>query len=111
MGNPADVSLITVVSHQDIGGRIFIMLTSTSPASEIIMLIQIPRAGVWVIIALASLPTALVCGTVIVLVLAVERGQRVEAIKALPPLVRGLAQHVHRFERKRHSHPIDDAPS
>lgn len=59
-----------------------------------IVLSSLGRAEVWVAIVLVAVPTALVCGTVIVLVLAVERKDRVHAIRALPPLVQALARRV-----------------
>jgi uncharacterized protein YneF (UPF0154 family) len=58
------------------------------------MLSSLARAEVWVAIVLVVVPTALVCGTVIVLVLAVERKDRVHAIKAMPPLVHALIRQV-----------------
>jgi hypothetical protein len=41
----------------------------------------------WLIVAVLAAPAALASITAIVLVLSVERGKRVEAIKALPPVI------------------------
>ncbi len=46
----------------------------------------------WLAIAAAAVPCTLVCITAIVLVLAVDRGNRVEAIKALPPLITAISK-------------------
>lgn len=70
------------------------MSTTMPPTSAAVMLSSLARADVWAAVVLVAAPTALVCGTVIVLVLAVERKCRVEAIKALPPLVHALAHQV-----------------
>src|SRR5215471_17514766 len=58
----------------------------------------------WLVVAAVSLPTVPICLTVIILVWMVEPGQRVEAIKALAPVVsriplfRPLARQAH-YER------------
>lgn len=44
----------------------------------------------WLAVAAAAVPCALACITAIILVLTVESGKRVEAIKALPPLIRAI---------------------
>jgi hypothetical protein len=44
----------------------------------------------WLIFAAAVAPVALACITAVVLVLSVERSKRVEAIKALPPVMAAL---------------------
>lgn len=44
----------------------------------------------WLALAAVVVPVALVCATVVVLVLSVERGKRVDAIRALPPVVAAL---------------------
>ena len=44
----------------------------------------------WLILAAAVIPAALTCITAVVLVLSVERSKRVEAIKALPPVIADL---------------------
>jgi len=41
----------------------------------------------WLIVVAAAVPAVLACITAIILVLSVERGKRVEAIKALPPVI------------------------
>lgn len=46
----------------------------------------------WLILAAAVVPAVLASVTSVVLVLSVERGKRVEAIKALPPVVAALNQ-------------------
>lgn len=69
-------------------------MLSTSTA---VMLSSVSRTDAWAAVALVAAPTALLCGTVIVLVLAVERRHRVEAIKALPPLVDALARQLASF--------------
>lgn len=58
------------------------------------MLNSVAMPDVWAVVMLVTAPTALVCGTVIVLVLAVGRRDRVEVIKALPPLVHALARQL-----------------
>jgi len=68
-----------------------IMYATTPPTINAVMLSSLARAEVWAAIVLVAVSMALVCGTVIVLVLTVERRQRVQAIKALPPLVYALA--------------------
>ena len=64
------------------------------------MLNTLATADVWAVIVLVTAPTALVCGTVIVLVLAVGRRHRVEVIKALPELVHALTCHVRNIGRR-----------
>jgi hypothetical protein len=44
----------------------------------------------WLIFAAAVVPVVLACITAVVLVLSVERSKRVEAIKALPPVIAAL---------------------
>lgn len=73
------------------------MYAITPSAIGAIVLSSLGRAEVWVAIVLVAVPTALVCGTVIVLVLAVERKDRVHAIRALPPLVQALVRQVGRL--------------
>ena len=46
----------------------------------------------WLILAAAVIPMALACITSVVLVLSVDRSKRVEAIKALPPVMAALNQ-------------------
>jgi hypothetical protein len=46
----------------------------------------------WLILAAAVVPMALACITSVVLVLSVDRSKRVEAIKALPPVMAALNQ-------------------
>jgi hypothetical protein len=49
------------------------------------------QAEAWVGMVLV-IPTAVVCATIIILVLAVERKDRVQAIKALPPIAIALGR-------------------
>lgn len=70
------------------------MCATMSSTINGVMLSSPAWAEVWVVIVLVAVPTALVCGTVIILVLTVERKQRVQAIKALPPLVSALARQI-----------------
>jgi hypothetical protein len=44
----------------------------------------------WLILVAAVVPAVLACVTSVILVLSVERSKRVEAIKALPPVVAAL---------------------
>ena len=44
----------------------------------------------WLILVAAVVPTVLACITSVILVLSVERSKRVEAIKALPPVMTAL---------------------
>jgi hypothetical protein len=46
----------------------------------------------WLILAAAVVPVALACITSVVLVMSVELSKRVEAIKALPPVITALNQ-------------------
>ena len=46
----------------------------------------------WLILAAAVVPVVLACITSVLLVLSVERSKRVEAIKALPPVMAALNQ-------------------
>lgn len=46
----------------------------------------------WLILAAAVVPVALACISSVVLVMSVERSKRVEAIKALPPVIAALNQ-------------------
>ncbi len=46
----------------------------------------------WLILVAAVVPAVLACVTSVILVLSVERSKRVEAIKALPPVVAALNQ-------------------
>jgi len=46
----------------------------------------------WLLLAAAVVPMALACITSVVLVLSVERSNRVDAIKALPPVMAALNQ-------------------
>jgi hypothetical protein len=46
----------------------------------------------WLAIAAAAVPCALACLTAIVLVFMVKRENRVEAIKALPPLITAIGK-------------------
>lgn len=71
-----------------------IMYATTPPTINAVMLSSLVRAEVWAVIVLVAVPMALMCGTVIVLVLTVERKRRVQAIKALPPLVYALARQI-----------------
>jgi len=46
----------------------------------------------WLILVAVVVPTMLACITSVILVLSVERSKRVEAIKALPPVMTALNQ-------------------
>lgn len=46
----------------------------------------------WLAVAAAAVPCVLACVTAIVLVLSVDRGNRVEAIKALPPVITAISK-------------------
>jgi hypothetical protein len=46
----------------------------------------------WLILVATVVPAVLACVTSVILVLSVERSKRVEAIKALPPVVAALNQ-------------------
>jgi putative exporter of polyketide antibiotics len=52
---------------------------------------------VWLILAAAVILVALACITSVVLVLSVDRSKRVEAIKALPPVIAALNQPASRL--------------
>jgi len=59
---------------------------AVSPAAAVI------TGHLWLAVAAAAVPCALVCITAIVLVLSVDRGNRVEAIKALPSLITAISK-------------------
>lgn len=67
------------------------------------MLSAVAIANVWIVVTLVTAPIAMVCGTAIVLVLTVSRTDRLEAIKALPPLVHALGRQGGNTERHGHS--------
>jgi hypothetical protein len=46
----------------------------------------------WLAVAAAAVPCVVACITAIVLVLSVDRGNRVEAIKALPPVINAISK-------------------
>lgn len=54
---------------------------AVTPAAAVI------TGHLWLAVAAAAVPCVLACITAIVLVLSVDRGNRVEAIKALPPVI------------------------
>jgi hypothetical protein len=66
----------------------------------------------WLILAAAVVPAVLASVTSVVLVLSVERSKRVEAIKALPPVVAALNQtgigRLRAMERGRNNGMPDD---
>jgi hypothetical protein len=62
-------------------------------------------AHLWLVVAAVSLPTAPICLTVIILVRMVEPGQRVEAIKALAPMVARIPL-FRPSARQAHQHPF-----
>ena len=69
-----------------------IMCGTVLSTATAVMLGSLAEAEVWVALVLVVIPTALVCATVIILVLAVERRDRVLAIKALPAVVIALGR-------------------
>lgn len=70
------------------------MCVTTQPSSTVHMISSLAHAELWVAVVVVAIPTALACATAIVLLLAVERRDRVQAIRALPPLVHALARHA-----------------
>ena len=82
------------------------MCATMQPTSNAVMLSSLARGDLWAAVVLVAAPPALMCATVIVLVLAVERKRRVEAIKALPPVVDALARQVGSV-RGRHARAAD----
>lgn len=65
----------------------------------------------WLILAAVAAPVALACITAIVLVLSVDRSKRVEAIKALPPVMAALnqsaASHMRALESRNKSASLE----
>ena len=57
-----------------------------TPAAAVI------TSHLWLAVAAAAVPRVLACVTAIVLVLSVDRGNRVEAIKALPPVITAISK-------------------
>jgi hypothetical protein len=53
---------------------------------------RVVAGHLWLILVAAVVPAVLACVTSVILVLSVERSKRVEAIKALPPVVAALNQ-------------------
>jgi hypothetical protein len=53
---------------------------------------RVVAGHLWPILVAAVVPAVLACVTSVILVLSVERSKRVEAIKALPPVVAALNQ-------------------
>jgi hypothetical protein len=78
------------VALEVLKGRMLIMCETLPAAATASTLSSLAEAEVWVALMLVAIPTALTCATVIVLVLAVERRDRVQAVKALPPVVKAL---------------------
>jgi hypothetical protein len=48
----------------------------------------------WLAVTAAAIPCVLACITAIVLVLSVDQGNRLEAIKALPPVITAISKTV-----------------
>ena len=89
--------------------RMLAMCSILMSSSARTMLSSLAKVEVWAAVVLVVIPTALACGTVIVLVLAVDRKNRVQAIKALSPLVYGLTRQA-RTRTTRHLHLESDMP-
>ena len=51
---------------------------------------RVVAGHLWLILVAGVVPAVLACVTSVILVLSVERSQRVEAIKAMPPVVTAL---------------------
>ena len=73
---------------------------------------RVVAGHLWLILAAAVVPAVLASVTSVVLVLSVERSERVEAIKALPPVVAALNQtaigRLRAMERGRNNGMPDD---
>jgi len=70
---------------------------AVTPAAAVI------TGHLWLAVAAAAVPCVLACITTIVLVLSVDRGNRVEAIKALPPVVTAISKTAVTVRRTGHS--------
>lgn len=67
----------------------------------------------WPVLIAVMAPIVIVCVTTIVLVFAVERGKRVEAIQALPDLISVIVYRTrsHSIESSRDSAPSSTSPA
>lgn len=68
------------------------MYEAMSSALRAVTAGPVGQAEVLVALLVVAVPTFLVCATVIILVVAVERKNRVQAIRALAPLVTALVR-------------------
>jgi hypothetical protein len=77
-----------------------IMCATIQSASTAAMIGSLTTLELWVAVVFVAIPTALACATAIVLVLTVERRDRLQAIQALPPLLYALARNAESWRLK-----------
>ncbi|MEU5438856.1 hypothetical protein ACT1U9_20205 [Streptomyces sp. BR1] len=56
--------------------------------------VHMAAGGQWLLTAVVVAPVAIVCGTVVILVLSVARSHRLPAVKALTPVLVALVERV-----------------
>lgn len=71
-----------------------IICATIQPASTAAMIGSLTTLELWIAVVFVAIPTALACATAIVLVLTVERRDRLQVIQALPPLLYALARNA-----------------
>jgi len=76
---------------------------AVTPAAAVI------TGHLWLAVAAAAVPCVLACITAIVLVLSVDRGNRVEAIKALPPVITAIGKTALTARRTGHPRSVTGA--
>ncbi len=69
---------------------------AVTPAAAVI------TSHLWLAVAAAAVPCMLACITAIVLVLSVDRGNRIDAIKALPPVIAAISKTALTIHRTEH---------
>jgi hypothetical protein len=89
-------------------------LAKTAPTAAAVI-----TGHLWLAVAAAAAPCVLACTTAVVLVLSVDRGNRVEAIKALPRVIAAISKTAltaqaagyHGSAGRAGSHSKEDRPS
>jgi len=67
-------------------------VTTTTALGYLTAAAAVITGHLWLAVAAAAVPCVVACVTAIVLVLSVDRGNRVEAIKALPPVITAISK-------------------
>ena len=76
---------------------------AVTPAAAVI------TGHLWLAVAAATVPCMLGCITAIVLVLSVDRGNRIDAIKALPPVIIAISKTALTIRRTEHPPSVTGA--